>query len=226
MLFKINPMIAYLKGILAFKGETPGGNSFLILEVNGIGYQIYTSTRSYSNMPELQSPLTIHTSLIVREDSMQLVGFTTYEERELFSILETASGVGFKVALSLLSEFSVSDLVLAIENDQHKILTTAKGVGPKLAQKITIELKDKISKWHQQSRQSGLMGHLNIDSEHQSVRPAFQEAETVLLSLGYTSGEIYKALQSLKSNTDNPDNLSSEEVLQWVLKWLATNPIH
>ncbi len=216
-------MITHLKGTLTHKGEIPSGGAYWVVDVQGIGYQVYTSVLSFLQSPPVQDPIMVYTSLIVREDAMQLVGFLTREERELFDILGTASGVGFKVALALMSQLSVSELASAIMSADHKRLTTAKGVGPKLAQKITIELKDKLTKWR-----SERISHVPLVGDTQPTlieAPAFQEAETVLLSLGYDIQEIYQGLSHLQTTTPTAGSLTSEEVLQHVLKWLATHPV-
>lgn len=216
-------MITHLKGTLTLKGELLTGGVYWVVDVNGVGYLVHTSMQSYLQSPPVNDALLIYTSLIVREDAMQLVGFLTKEERELFDILGTASGVGFKVALALMSSLSVSELAAAIMSGDHKRLTAAKGVGPKLAQKIAIELKEKMSKWRQeridQHLSSGLTSTHSVPSTH-----AVQEAETVLISLGYDLDEVYQGFQQIQTAEDLT-RLSSEEVLQRVLKWLATHPV-
>lgn len=216
-------MITYLKGTLAYKGELPGGGAYLVVDVGGVGYQVHTSALSFQKSPPANDAILVHTSMLVREDAMQLVGFLTREERELFDILGTASGVGFKVALSLMSELTVPDLVMAIMAGDHKRLTAAKGVGPKLAQKIAIELKDKMTKWRECRTDTAFLPMAGGEPLPQGQ--AFQEAEAVLLSLGYSLGEVHQGLGHLQKTHATPDTLSSEEVLQQILKWLATHPV-
>lgn len=199
-----------------------GGASFLV-EVNGIGYRVHTSLRSLCQAPPEGEPVVVHTSMIVREDAMQLVGFLSSEERAMFDILSLASGVGFKVALSLMSELSVPELASAIMSGEHKRLTAAKGVGPKLAQKITIELKDRISKWRAEAPDIPMLDQYEGMAIHST--PAIEEAETVLLSLGYSTDEVYQSLRSLQQLPEPLAELTSEEILQRVLKWLATRSV-
>lgn len=220
----INPMITYLKGLLAHKGEMLSGGAFLVVEVGGIGYQVFTSMGSLQQAPALHEAVTVYTSLIVREDDIKMVGFLTKEERELFEILGTASGVGFKMSLALMSALSVSELAAAIMSSDFKRLTIAKGVGPKLAQKITLELKDKMSKWRDERMSEAFYESVSGSEPLASVQ-AFQEAETVLISLGYSPEEIRQALIHIQKTVENTADLSSEEVLQRVLKWLATHPV-
>ncbi len=214
-------MYTYLNGILAHKGELPTGGAYFVVDVNGVGYQVHTSNMSLIHAPQTNAPIKVFTSLIVREDLMQLVGFLSREERDMFEILGTASGVGAKVALALMSSLTVPELASAIMGGDFKRLTAAKGVGPKLAQKITIELKDKLSKW----RDERLMDSpISSGSEPLAANEAFQEAETVLLSLGYDVNEVYHSLKHIQSTSENATRLTSEEVLQHALKWLATHP--
>jgi holliday junction DNA helicase RuvA len=215
-------MITYLRGTLAHKGELLTGGIYFVVDVNGVGYQVHTSTISFRQAPPMNDDIKVFTSLLVREDAMQLVGFLTKEERDLFDILVAASGVGFKVALSLMSQLSVSELASAIMAGDHKRLTAAKGVGPKLAQKIAIELKEKMSKWRDEKIDEEMLA---TSSTMIPPTRSVQEAETVLLSLGYHLQEIHQGLQALQSAEKNLEQLSSEEVLQRVLKWLATHPV-
>jgi len=204
-------MITQLHGILLEKSD-----SFLTLDVHGVGFLIHTSSRSLAQAQPLDSPLTVHTTLIVREDALQLVGFITREEREVFELLNSASGVGFKGALSLMSSLSVSEVAMAIMGGDHKRLTAAKGIGPKLAQKITIELKDKVAKWQENRMDKATWSQLETLSEKS---PAAREAEEVLVSLGYTFEEIHQALSHLHTETN------TEALLAQALKWIATQSV-
>lgn len=218
-------MITYLNGTMAHKGQLLTGGLYLVVDVGGVGYQVLTNSLSFQQAPPVNEPVRMFTSLLVREDSMQLVGFLSKEERDMFDILASASGVGARVALSLLSELTVSELAAAIMAGDYKRLTAARGVGPKLAQKIALELKEKMNKWRDEALDESLMqaatngGPLNI-----SLR-AVEEAETVLLSLGYSVHEIHQSLKALANSEPNLQQLSSEEVLQRALKWLATHPV-
>jgi holliday junction DNA helicase RuvA len=212
-------MISYLSGTLVYKGETTSNGAVFEVEVNGVGYRVLTSTASLLQAPPLNTPVKIYTSLLVREDSIQLVGFMNRDEQELFDILGTASGVGAKVALALLSGMSTTDLSGAIMAGDHKRLTTAKGVGPKLAQKLAIELKEKVAKWRDER-----LTQQTIQSFEHGVQAteAILEAESVLLSLGYSPVEIHEGLQSVQKAGKHAEYLTSEEILQQALKWLAT----
>lgn len=219
-------MITFLKGNLVQSGEMPTGGLYVVVDVNGMGYFVHTSSRTLMALPPVNDTLMVYTSLIVREDAMQLVGFLTHEERDLFDILGTASGVGFKVALSLMSHLDVAELSAAIMTGDFKRLTAAKGVGPKLAQKIAIELKEKMSKWREEKASQYLHTGSAADSKPTTQAPAFSEAEAVLISLGYSLDEIYQGLRQIQSTIPDGKSLTSEEILHAVLKWLATHPVH
>lgn len=215
-------MYSYLKGHLTHKGELLSGGHYLVVEVAGIGYQVLTSARAWMEAPMAPAEVTVYTSLVVREDAMQLVGFFTREERELFEILTTASGVGAKVAFALLGCLSVPQLASAIVSSDVSTLTAAKGVGPKLAQKMALELKEKLTKFRDERLSALPKGSGN---SLQPMSTAFQDAEAVLLSLGYDLPEIRAGVEAVVKTYPQNVAFSAEEALQHILKWLATHPV-
>ena len=209
-------MISFVRALLVSKAaDSPRGAWFLV-DLHGMGMELLTSTRSVESAPQPGEEVLFYTALLVREDAMQLVGFNTREERDLFNILCSASGVGPKVALALLSGLSVSEVAQAVVSGQHKILTTAKGVGPKLAQKITLDLKEKMTVWRKEDVAAILAGSTTNRPKEQAQ--IFTEAETVLLSLGYEADEISRSFADI---APEPAPESAEEVLRVALKWLA-----
>ena len=133
-------MIAYLKGEVAAVGENR-----LVLEVNKIGYQILISGRDAADMPPVGEEVTIHTYLNVREDAMQLFGFLSEDDLEIYKLLISVNGIGPKAGLGILSTLSADDLRFAVLSDDVKAITKAPGIGAKTAQKLILELKDKLS---------------------------------------------------------------------------------
>ncbi|MBE5923878.1 MAG: Holliday junction branch migration protein RuvA [Lachnospiraceae bacterium] len=131
-------MIGYIRGLV-----TGIYKDSVILENNGIGYRVFTSSKSIVNVDN-GDEATFHTHLYVREDEMTLYGFTTYEEIELFKKLISISGIGPKAALSILSELTVKEFMIAVMTSDTKSITRANGVGPKVASRIVLELKDKL----------------------------------------------------------------------------------
>ena len=140
-------MYDYIKGIFAGKNSSSKG-FFLTIENNGIGYLVEVMSRDFSAVEKTGEEGKLYTILLHREDKMALCGFLHKEDRDIFSILTSVSGVGSKMALTLLDEFQSSELIGFVIQGNYKELTRAKGVGPKLAQKIIIELKDKLMNYN------------------------------------------------------------------------------
>lgn len=206
-------MLSYLKGVLVSKAyESPRGAYFLV-DMHGMGFEVLTSWRSVESSPQVGQAIQLFTSMIVREDAMFLVGFNTKEERDLFNILQSASGIGTKVALSLLSSLSVSEVAQAVVSNNFNLLTKAKGVGNKLAQKMTLELKEKMMNWR-----SGEFAHKLEAAGATPASEAFTEAESVLLSLGYQADEIHRSFKAIETEVTED---TSEVILRESLRWLA-----
>lgn len=172
-------MISFLEG----KIETKEKNS-LILNVNSIGYRIFVSIETLSKMPQAGSSIKVFTAMEVKEDSMELYGFLTKEEADFYNLLRTASGVGPKTALALLSLAPVSSIASAIVNKDINFLTKVSGVGTKVAEKIILELKDKVE-------QKGLHG-----ARHSEKDSDLLEA---LTKMGYGVKESVEALSHVPS---------------------------
>lgn len=206
-------MFDYLKGTLAHKNTS---NLSLTVEVNGIGYLIKTTSRDLSKLPSIDSNLKIYVILLHKEDSMSLCGFLQKEDRDIFKILTSVSGVGPKMALMLLDEFDSCELISLVIKGDYNELTRAKGVGPKLAQKIILELKDKLI-----NMQNNIPISVSSDIEVKNERgeQAIQDAQTVLISLGYEREEIKKAISQSIKFVKNQEN--AEEILKESLKLLS-----
>lgn len=205
-------MYDYIKGNLVQKQNTPKGN-FITVECNNIGYLIETNNRTLSLLAEKQD-CKIFVSLTHREDFMGLCGFVNKEERDLFNILQSVSGVGTKVALVLLETFSGCELIANVIKEDAKALSQAKGVGAKMAQKIILELKDKLINWQEK------MPVDLSDVKAENVDTAdVQDAQAVLISLGYTIEEIKPAIKTAVVKAGK--NVSSEEILKLSLTYLA-----
>ncbi len=178
------------------KGTYMGINKeYIVVENNGIGYKIFVSGSTISELPKVKENVQIYIEQMVREDFIGLYGFLSKEEREMFNLLLTINGVGAKAALSLLSISSVQNLKYAVLIGDEKTLTRAPGIGKKIAQRIILELKDKLkgenlSEIFQEDEGKSLLGN-NIS-----------EALQALLALGYTEREANKALEKVnKSET-------------------------
>lgn len=207
-------MYDYFKGTIIQKQQnTPKGN-FVTIECNNIGYLIETNQRTISLISRVGTECKIFVSLTHREDFMGLCGFANKEDRDLFNILQSVSGVGVKVALVLLDEFTGCELISTVIKEDAKALSRAKGVGQKMAQKIILELKDKLINW--QEKMPVDLSDVNIESVDTSD---VSDAQAVLISLGYTIEEIKPAIKVAIAKAGN--NISSEEILKQALTYLA-----
>ncbi len=134
-------MIYSLRGTLIYEMQ-----GYVVIECGGVGYKCNTSLSTLRQMPKIGSEVTLFTYMAVREDAVELFGFSTSQELECFKILTGVSGVGSKVGIAILSEFSPEQVAVCIASSDAKTLTKASGVGNKLAQRIILELKDKMKK--------------------------------------------------------------------------------
>lgn len=201
-------MFDYIKGILAHKGVN---DISLTVEVNGIGYLINVTGRDFAKAADKGSEIKVYTVLLHREDSMSLCGFLQKEDRDIFKVLTSVSGVGPKMALMLLNEFESWELISLVIKGDFKQLTRAKGVGPKLAQKMILELKDKLMNFQNSAP-------ISMDVEVKDEQ-AIQDAQSVLTSLGYEREEIKKAVSKAMVYVKNPQN--AEEILKETLQLLS-----
>lgn len=205
-------MFDYIKGVLTHKNSV---NSIsLTVEANGIGYLAGITSRDLSKLGAIGSEIKVYTVLLHREDNMSLCGFLQREDRDIFRILTSVSGVGPKMALMLLDEFESYELISLVIKGDFKELTRAKGVGPKLAQKIILELKDKLINL-QNELPISISSEVEIKDEQ-----AIQEAQMVLVSLGYEREEIKKAISKALTFVKNSEN--AEEILKETLKILSS----
>ena len=204
-------MYDYIKGIFTSKTAASKG-VFLTIENNGIGYSAEVMARDYAQVDKTGTEGKLYTVLIHREDRMSLCGFLHKEDRDIFSILTSVSGVGSKMALTLLDEFQSSELIGFVIGGNYKELTRAKGVGPKLAQKIILELKDKLMNYNNTAP---------IEVKTSAVRNSqdMEDAQTVLMSLGYERDEIKNAFSKVLATLK--DNATAEDILKESLKILS-----
>jgi len=200
-------MYDYIKGNLAGKSNTSKG-VFATVEVCGVGYLLEMTCRDFNELE--QGEVKVYTVLIHREDKMSLCGFLHKEDRDIFNILTSVSGVGSKMALTLLDEFEASELIGFVIEGNYKEITRAKGVGPKLAQKIILELKDKLMNY--QTKEP-----IRITSAVKVDDTAVEDAQMVLVSLGYERKEIQDAIS--KAVADN--RTTAEEILKEALQILS-----
>lgn len=201
-------MFDYFKGFITDKRRTSKG-TFITIEASNIGYLLEVTNRDFMQFTtDEQNIQKAYTHLAHREDAMSLYGFSNKETRDIFQILLSVSGVGAKMAIALLNEFDACDLISLVIDGNFKELTKAKGVGPKLAQKIILELKDKLMKTELPKSTSSI-----------PQTQALEDTQAVLLSLGYDEKEIEDALKKIMPSVEDSSN--SEEVLRKALTCLS-----
>lgn len=197
-------MIAYLIGTIEQKQE-----GSMVVDVNGIGYELSISNNTLISLPIEGETAKIFTYMQVKEDGISLFGFATEEEKTLFLKLITVSGVGPKMAIGILSGMKLSDLVIAIINEDSTLLSKIKGLGKKSAERICLELKDKIST-------SGLPLLDDFAMTQTYNESALNDAVETLITLGINKNEAYRLARSKAT-----DDATAEEIILKVLKELG-----
>lgn len=195
-------MFYYLEGTLAL--TEPG---LAVVDVGGVGYACATSQNTLREI-NVGQKVRLYTHEVIREDAFDLYGFVTQEELNCFRMLIGINGVGPKAAISILSTSSPSQLAMAVITGDEKLLTSAPGIGKKIAQRIILELKDKLAK--SQLEQAG------YDAAPAGSATAAAEAETALAVLGYDRREIAAALKGIDASV-----LTTEEIVRLALKKLV-----
>jgi len=200
-------LFAYIRGRLEQKQ-----NEYLVVEANGIGYKIFAPVTTIQAAGPVGEEVKIYTYLYIREDAMNLYGFLTQEELGMFELLISVTGVGPKAAISLISSVSPSKFGLAVITDDVRTLTKAQGIGSKMAQRIILELKDKIKKDQIAAADSGKEDLSSIIKDNSRV----SEAISALMVLGYTALEASKAVSAVYS-----EDMDLEAIIRSSLKGLA-----
>jgi len=192
---------------LAFKAP-----SHLALDVQGVGYEVFIPLSTYYNLPNVQDSLTLSIHTHVREDAIQLFGFSTPQEKDAFVLLLSVSGIGPKSALGILSALPVSDLVSAIQSGDVEKLETVPGIGKKSAGRLVLELKDKLTKLHPALVPSDAQLLKGRDEQ-------FDDALSALTNLGYRTSDAKEALKAAQQLRSGP--LTLQELIRESLKKLA-----
>ena len=203
-------MISYIRGTLAEKNEDSA-----VVEAHGVGYQIFVPVPVLSELPPLGESVKIYTYFSVREDGMSLFGFLSRQDLAMFKQLIGVNGIGPKSALGILSALRPDVLRMAVASGDAKTISRAPGVGPKTAQRIILDLKDKIRP--EDVLAGGLEESLAVPEEISGVGQAGKEAVEALTALGYSAAEAAGAVKKVKIT----EEMTAEDVLKGALRQLA-----
>ena len=200
-------MIGRLQGILLAK-QPPQ----LLLDVNGVGYEVDAPMSTFYQLPNTGETVVLHTHLVVREDAQLLYGFYSESERQLFRSLIKINGVGPKLALTILSGISFEEFTRCVMDDDAKALTALPGVGKKTAERLIIELRDKIGK----ELEAVLPSSSGTTPSMQPMDNPVSDAVSALVSLGYKAQEASRMVRSVES-----EGLTTEEIIRESLQGLV-----
>jgi Holliday junction DNA helicase RuvA len=204
-------MIGKLSGVIDSYGE-----DWVILDVSGVGYQVYCPARTLQTLPQVGEPARLSIETYVREDMLRLYGFASDLEREWFRLLQTVQGVGARVALGLLGTFKPGDLATAIALQDKAALARAPGVGKKVAERLVTELRDKAPAY---SSADPALILLQTDlAEHRAPRP-IADAVSALTNLGYARVQASAAVASAARTAG--EGATAEQLIRLGLKELA-----
>ena len=203
-------MISYLVGQLVEK-STP----WLVIEVNGVGYDLQASLNTFTDLPALGAEIKLLTHFVVREDAQLLYGFADQSERRLFRTLIKINGVGPKLALAILSGMDAAAFSHCIIVSDVASLTRLPGVGKKTAERLIVEMKDRLQEWHVDLPAEQIGGVGNTSSSQSLI---LAEAETALIALGYKPVEASKSLAKLDFSEIDTSEAAIRAALKTMLK--------
>lgn len=197
-------MIGRIKGVLLEK-QAPE----LLIDVGGVGYEILAPMTTVYQLPEIGQMVSLHTHFVVREDAQLLYGFAELQERTLFRTLIKVNGVGPKLALTILSSIESNEFVRCVRDNDTATLVRLPGVGKKTAERLLVEMKDRLKDWHVE----GTATSLGATTKTQG-NAVIAEAESALVSLGYKPVEASKAISAVSTEED----VSSEQLIRLALR--------
>jgi Holliday junction DNA helicase RuvA len=194
-------MLAYIKGSLEIKN-----NDYIVIDVGGLGYKVNMSKKALESVGNIGDKIKVYTYYRVREDDISIFGFNTNEELRMFELLLSVSGIGAKVALTILSNIEITEFALAVITDDVSKIIKIPGIGKKSAQRIILELKDKLK---EQELAEAEGQEQTKTSKQEKNNEAEEEAIAALQILGYSKKEIEKAFEKLANK-----NVSVEELIK------------
>lgn len=208
-------MIGFLRGRILDK-QPP----WLLLDVNGVGYEIEASMNTFYKLPEVGAELGLHTHFVVREDAQLLYGFADQQEKQLFRSLIKVNGVGPKMALGILSGISAEAFIRTVHNEDTTALVRVPGVGKKTAERLIVEMKDRLNQL-----QLPTLTELELSSGNLPVAEAVAtdhraEAESALIALGYKPQQATRAIEQATKAVG--DGAATEDLIRQALKTMVT----
>ena len=204
-------MIGRLTGILVEK-QAP----HLLIDVNGVGYEVSAPMTTIYHLPEVGEQVMLHTHLVVREDAQLLYGFHSVSDRRLFRDLLKVNGIGAKSALAILSGMETDSFVHCILHDDVAMLSRIPGIGKKTAERLIVEMRDRLSDWQAQELPQAVAANvIQISEQKTTAQQAEQDAIDALVALGYRPAEANKAVAKIVKDT--PD-LPSDQIIRQALQ--------
>lgn len=201
-------MISYIRGELVAVEEEKA-----IIDVSGVGYGIFMPAQSMGKLPPIHNEVKLHTYLHIKEDAMQLYGFLTRDDLKVFKLVIGVSGIGPKGALNILSNLSADDLRFAVLSNDVKAISAAQGIGKKTAEKLIIELKDKLS-------MEDVLEHITVEEDMVSDvqnNGVQKEAVQALVALGYGNTEALRAVRQVEVTTDSSVEMILKQALRFIM---------
>lgn len=183
-------MIALLRGTVA-KSTT----GFVILDTGGVGYKVNVPVSVLETLPEDGSPITLFTTMIVREDDMSLYGFGDETDQKVFELLLTVTGVGPKAGLAFLSAMTAEQIAQSIASDDVRAVTRVPGIGPKTAQRMVLELKDKMAAFGFARKVDNIATSAKVQASRDDKAELLSDVTSALMNLGYNKAEGSKAAE-------------------------------
>ena len=197
-------MIGQLRGKLVWK-QPP----YLLIDVQGVGYEIEAPMTTFYALPAKDEEIILYTHLLVRDDAHRLFGFASVGERKLFRDLIKINGVGAKMALTILSGIEAGDFARCIQDNDSVRLTRLPGVGKKTAERLIIEMRDRLKDWDNEGAASPAVQNISSDNRRDSVT----DAVSALISLGYKPQEASRFVHAVAT-----DDMGSEDIIREALK--------
>ena len=201
-------MIALISGKIVHKGI-----SHVIVDVHGVGYRIFIPLTTFYELPEAGQVITLHVHTNVKQDAINLFGFYTVQERDLFQLMISVSGIGPKMSMNILSGISAQELLRAISGGNVGKLVNIPGVGKKMAERLILELKEKVIKKMMIEEMPA------VDDQHQAGEIIIEDALSALVNLGYKSNVAKDALDKVLRASE--EELGMDQLLKKTLKILA-----